>query len=689
MMTANFQLISSMKPRGDQPQAIKCITEAFQSGAKEAVLVGVTGSGKTFTMANVIQRLGKAALVISHNKTLAAQLYSEFKEFFPNNAVEYFVSYYDYYQPEAYIPHSDTYIEKDSSINDTLDRLRLASTSSVLSRPDTIIVASVSCIYGLGAPEDWQGMLIQIEKGQALEREKLIEDLVALQYERVETELKRGTFRVRGGRVDIFPSYGENPHRVDIGSEGVTDIHLLDQIHLKPLRALDRLALYPAKHFVTPPGKLEAALISIRQELEQRIKELIRDGKDLEAKRIESRTRYDLEMLREVGHCGGVENYSRHLTGREPGSTPYTLLDYFPKDYITIIDESHQTLPQVRGMFNGDFSRKKVLVDHGFRLPSALDNRPLRFDEFERKTGQVLYVSATPGPYEMARTSIHVEQIIRPTGLLDPEIDVRKSAGQVDDLIAEIKARAKKNERVLVTTLTKKMAEDLSRYLRDVGIRVNYLHSEFDAFERMEILRDLRMRKYDCVIGVNLLREGLDLPEVSLMAILDADKEGFLRSDVSLLQTAGRAARHINGRVIMYADRITGSMRRAMDETSRRRKLQTEYNRKHGIKPASIKKEIRAGIEKYQAAEELVAEVAGEDQKAYEAKTYLAFLKSRMEAAARALDFPKAARYRDEIRRFETKASEGAQQPEKSALPIQPKPRQTGGPRRRTEKKRA
>ncbi len=648
-----FELTSEMKPRGDQPQAIKRIAETFESGGKEAVLVGVTGSGKTFTMANVIARLGKPTLVISHNKTLAAQLYSEFKEFFPKNAVEYFVSYYDYYQPEAYIPHTDTYIEKDSSINDNLDRLRLASTSSVLSRPDTIIVASVSCIYGLGAPEDWQGMLIQIEKGGALDREKLIGDLVALQYERVETELKRGTFRVRGGRVDVFPSYGENPHRIDLDAERVTDIQMLDAVHLKPLRALERLALYPAKHFVTPSAKLEAALLSIRDELTQRIKELIRDGKDLEAKRIESRTRYDLEMLREVGYCGGVENYSRHLSGRAPGSTPYTLLDYFPKDYLTIIDESHQTLPQVRGMFNGDFSRKKVLVDHGFRLPSALDNRPLKFEEFERRTGQVLYVSATPGPYETARTPVHVEQIIRPTGLLDPEIDVRKTEGQVDDLIAEIKARAKKSERVLVTTLTKKMAEDLSRYLREVGIRVNYLHSEFDAFERVEILRDLRLQKYDCVIGVNLLREGLDLPEVSLVAILDADKEGFLRSAVSLIQIAGRAARHINGRVIMYADRTTDSMRHAMDETGRRRSLQAEYNRKHGITPQSIKKEIREGIEKYKAAEEFVAEAVGEDTKAYEAKTYLTYLKNRMEAAARALDFPKAARFRDEIRRIE------------------------------------
>lgn len=672
-----------MKPRGDQPQAIRQITEAFGKGAKEAVLIGVTGSGKTFTMANVISRLEKPALVISHNKTLAAQLYAELKDFFPNNAVEYFVSYYDYYQPEAYIPHTDTYIEKDSSINDTLDRLRLASTSSVLSRPDTIIVASVSCIYGLGAPEDWQGMLIQIEKEQVCDREKLIEDLVTMQYERIETELRRGTFRVRGNRVDIFPSYGENPHRIDLDSEKITGIYFLDAVHLKPLRELEKLTLYPAKHFVTPSAKLEAALVSIKQELEQRVKQLILEGKDLEAKRLESRTHYDLEMLREVGYCGGVENYSRHLTGREPGSTPYTLLDYFPKDYLTIIDESHQTLPQVRGMFNGDYSRKKVLVDHGFRLPSALDNRPLRFEEFERKTGQLLYVSATPGPYETARTSIHVEQIIRPTGLLDPEIDVRKTQGQIDDLIAEIKIRAKKAERVLVTTLTKKMAEDLSRYLREVGIRVNYLHSEFDAFERVEILRDLRLQKYDCVIGVNLLREGLDLPEVSLVAILDADKEGFLRSDVSLIQIAGRAARHIHGRVIMYADRITDSMRRAIDETLRRRTLQTEYNTKHGITPQTIKKEIREGIEKYKAAEEFVAEAVGEETRDYETKTYLAYLKSRMESASRALDFPKAARYRDEIRRIEQK--EGRTE---SVLAGRGEPASEGLPKPRRRKKK-
>ncbi len=648
-----FKLISKMTPQGDQPQAIRKITEAFQAGKKEALLIGVTGSGKTFTMANVIARLNRPTLVISHNKTLAAQLYSELKEFFPENAVEYFVSYYDYYQPEAYIPHTGTYIEKDASINDDLDRLRLASTSSILSRRDTIIVASVSCIYGLGAPEDWQGMLIQIKKGSSMDREVFIKELVALQYERVETELKRGTFRVRGGRIDIFPSYGENPHRVELEGGRILEIRILDKGHWKPMQSLERLALYPAKHFVTPSAKLEAALVSIQQELAERVKELIRNGKDLEAKRLESRTRYDLEMLREVGYCSGVENYSRHLAGRAPGSTPYTLIDYFPKDFLTMIDESHQTVPQVRGMFNGDFSRKKILVDYGFRLPSAMDNRPLKFSEFERKIGQVLYVSATPGPYEKERTPLRVEQVIRPTGLLDPEIEVRPTEGQIDDLMAEIKVRAKKSERVLVTTLTKKMAEDLSRYLREMGVRVNYLHSEFDAFERVEILRDLRMQKYDCVIGVNLLREGLDLPEVSLVAILDADKEGFLRSDVSLMQTAGRAARHIHGKVIMYADRVTDSMRRAREETVRRRTLQIKHNRKEGITPQSIKKEIREGIEKYRAAEAFVSEAVGENTKEYETKTYLTYLKTRMEASSRALDFQKAARYRDEIRKIE------------------------------------
>ncbi|HTL48215.1 MAG TPA: excinuclease ABC subunit UvrB [Verrucomicrobiae bacterium] len=650
-----FQLSSKMKPKGDQPQAIEKLVRGFQEGKKEQVLVGVTGSGKTFAMANVIAQVGKPALVICHNKTLAAQLYSEMKDLFPENAVEYFVSYYDYYQPEAYIAHTDTYIEKDSSINDNLDRLRLSATSSVLSRPDTIIVASVSCIYGLGSPEDWKGMLVRLEKGQVFDRDAFIDALIGIQYSRVETELTRGTFRVRGNRVDLYPAYGQNPERIEFDAERVTSLVLLEKIKLTPLRELDQVAVYPAKHFVTPSERMEPALEGIRLELAQRIKELTLQGKDLEAKRLESRTRYDLEMLREVGFCSGVENYSRHLSGRAPGSTPSTLINYFPKDFLTLVDESHQTLPQIRGMFNGDQARKKVLVEHGFRLPSALDNRPLRFEEFERAIGQVLYVSATPSEYELSRADQKVEQIIRPTGLLDPEIEVRATEGQIDDLIGEIKARAKKNERVLVTTLTKKMAEDLSRYLKEAGIKVNYLHSEFDAFERVEILRDLRLQKYDCIVGINLLREGLDLPEVSLVAVLDADKEGFLRSDVSLIQTAGRAARNVNGKVIMYGDKITDSMKRAMDETSRRRRIQMDYNEKNGITPATIKKEIREGIEKWNDAEEMVAEVVGESQKEYEIKSYLAYLKKRMETAARALEFDKAARYRDEIRRLEEK----------------------------------
>lgn len=659
-MNSPFKLISSMKPMGDQPEAIRKIVEGYNKGMKEQVLIGVTGSGKTFTMANVIAQLGKPTLVISHNKTLAAQLYSELKEFFPENAVEYFVSYYDYYQPEAYIPHSNTYIEKDSSINDDLDRLRLSATSSILSREDCIVVSSVSCIYGLGSPEDWQGLVIQIQKSQVMDRDQFLADLVSLQYERTEIELKRGSFRVRGNKIEVFPSYGENPHRIEFEDQTIQQILLLDRVQFKPLKELEKLALYPAKHFVTPSHRLEKAIEGIKEELAWQVKEFTRQGKDLEAKRIESRTRYDLEMLREVGYCSGIENYSRHLSGREPGSTPYTLLDYFPKDFLVMIDESHQSVAQFRGMYNGDHSRKKVLVEFGFRLPSALDNRPLKFPEFERKLNQILYVSATPSTYEMQRAQQWAEQIIRPTGLIDPEIEVRKTEGQIDDLIAEIKARTKKKERVLITTLTKKMAEDLSRYLREVGLKVSYIHSEFDAFERVEILRDLRLQKYDCVIGVNLLREGLDLPEVSMVIILDADKEGFLRSDVSLIQIAGRAARHVNGKVIMYADKVTDSMKRAMSEMSRRRTIQEAYNQKHGITPRSIQKEIREGIERYKQTEEFVAAVVGEKEEEYETKSYLSFLKGRMLTAAKALEFDKAARYRDEIRKIE--AEKGIQE---------------------------
>ncbi len=648
-----FKLVSSMRPKGDQPYAIQKLVEGFSAGKKEQVLKGVTGSGKTFTMAHVIAQLGKPTLLISHNKTLAAQLYSELKEFFPANAVEYFVSYYDYYQPEAYIPHTDTYIEKDASINEDLDRLRLSATSSILSRKDCIVVSSVSCIYGLGAPEDWQGLLVTIIKGELADRDKFLSSLISLQYERVDTELRRGTFRVRGGRIDLLPSYGQNPYRIDFGPETIEGITLLDPVKLTALREIEKLAIYPAKHFVTPGDRLEAAIVSIEQEMKEHVKLLMSEGKDLEAKRLESRTQYDLEMLKEVGYCSGVENYSRHLSGRAAGSTPYTLIDYFPKDFLVIIDESHQSVPQIRGMFNGDASRKKVLVDHGFRLPSALDNRPLRFPEFEAKLNQCLYVSATPGPYEMGRVQEVTEQMIRPTGLIDPEIEVRKTEGQIDDLIKEVRERADKSERTIVTTLTKKMAEDLSRYLKELGIKVNYIHSEFDAFERVEILRDFRLKKYDCVIGVNLLREGLDLPEVSLVIVLDADKEGFLRSDVSLIQIAGRAARHINGKVIMYGDKVTDSMKRAIDETARRRKIQEEYNRVNKITPVSIKKEIKDGIEQWKKAEEFVHDVVHESGKEYEAKNYLAFLKQRMEACARALEFDKAARYRDEIRRLE------------------------------------
>jgi len=678
MSEANlFKLASDMKPCGDQPQAIEKLLKGFKSGMKEQVLLGVTGSGKTFTMANVIAQLGRPALVLSHNKTLAAQLYSEMKEFFPENSVEYFVSYYDYYQPEAYISHSDTYIEKDASINDNLDRLRLAATSAVLSRPDCIIVSSVSCIYGLGAPEDWQNMLIAIESGETKSMDDFLIGLIRIQYERSVGEFKRGSFRVRGGKVDIFPAYSEHPLRVEFSDTKIESIWSLDPINFQPQKALPKLAIYPAKHFVTSNDRVQAAMAGIEAELIQRLRELNLQNKDLEAKRLQSRTRYDLEMLKELGYCSGIENYSRHLAGREPGSTPATLVDYFPKDFILMIDESHQTIPQIRGMFNGDFARKKNLVEFGFRLPSALDNRPLKFDEFEKKVGQVLYVSATPGPYEMGRKDQVVEQVIRPTGLVDPLVEVRKTDGQIDDLMAEIKIRAKKQERVMVTTITKKMAEDLSRYLSDLGIKVSYIHSEFDAFERVEILRDLRLNKYDCIIGVNLLREGLDLPEVSLVAILDADKEGFLRSDVSLIQISGRAARHLHGLVIMYADRVTDSMKRAMGEMDRRRKIQLQYNADNNIKPTTIIKEIRNGIEKWKKAEDLTHQVVGESDEDYRSKSYLSSLKAKMEQAAAALEFDKAAYYRDKIREFEkeqgvTESTLGSFQP---SAPMVPQPR--------------
>lgn len=646
-----FQLKSPYKTAGDQPEAIKSLVAGFKKSDQQ-VLVGVTGSGKTFTMANVIQQLQIPTLVVSHNKTLAAQLYTELKEFFPENAVEYFVSYYDYYQPEAYIARTDTYIEKDAAVNDNLDRLRLKATSSILSRPDTIVVASVSCIYGLGAPEDWMGLTLELTKGQEIPRRDLLKRLVDIQYVRSDDDFLRGNFRVRGFIVDIFPSYEKAAFRIEYHGNKIERIQKLDSETQLPCGELEKILLYPAKHFVTTGDRLKSAIVAIEEELHGRLKEMKDQGKQLEAQRLESRTRYDIEMMTEVGYCSGIENYSRHLSGRLPGSKPYTLIDYFPKPYLMIIDESHVTLPQFRGMYHGDFARKTNLVDHGFRLPSALDNRPLKFHEFEGVLSKTVYVSATPAEYELQKASNQVEQVVRPTGLIDPEIDVRPTEGQIDDLIAEIRRRVKRNERTLVTALTKRMSEDLSRYLKDVGIKTHYLHSELDAFERVEVLHDLRSQKVDCVVGVNLLREGLDLPEVSLVAILDADKEGFLRSETSLMQIAGRAARHLEGRVIFYADKITDSMQKTMDETSRRRTLQAAFNKKNGIKPSSIQKALMRGIESMKRAEEEVVSATGMNSKGYDRQNHIDHIQEKMQKAARVFDFEKAAKYRDQLRKL-------------------------------------
>lgn len=644
-----FKLVSQFQPCGDQPQAIKKISSGFCQGLKQQVLVGVTGSGKTFTMANIIANLNKPTLIISHNKTLAAQLYSEFKEYFPYNAVEYFVSYYDYYQPEAYIPHTDTYIAKDASINEDLDRLRLAATSSLLSRNDTIVISSVSCIYGLGSPEDWAGMLVQIKKGQKRKRDSFLEEIIAIQYQRDEVKLERGTFRVRGDRVDVFPSYEEKAVRIEFFGDEIDRIAIINPNDGSVELELEQLALYPAKHFVMTSDRINDALTAIDRELKERLRELEKNGKTLEAQRLESRTKYDMEMLREVGYCTGIENYSRHISGRAPGSRPFSLIDYFPDDFLLIIDESHVTVPQIRGMYNGDRARKETLVEHGFRLPSALDNRPLNFREFNSLVSQALYVSATPSEYEIKTAEQKVEQLIRPTGLMDPEIEVRPIEGQVDDLIHEVKKRAQKKERTLVTTLTKRMAEDLSRYLSDMGVRVRYIHSELDAIERVEVLKGLRQMRFDCLVGINLLREGLDLPEVSLVVILDADKEGFLRNEVSLIQTAGRAARNVNGRVIMYADTITRSMENAIRETSRRRTIQIEYNNKHKITPRSIEKAIREGIERERQSEEYMRDVVHISEDEERTRKYLNYLRQRMEEAAAMLDFDRATKLRDKI----------------------------------------
>jgi excinuclease ABC subunit B len=648
-----FELVSNYKPQGDQPKAIEKLVEGIRNGVKHQTLLGATGTGKTFTISNVIKEVNKPTLVIAHNKTLAGQLYSEFKEFFPNNAVEYFVSYYDYYQPEAYVPQTDTYIEKDASINDEIDKLRHSATSALFERNDVIIIASVSCIYGLGSPEEYRELVVSLRVGMEMERDQLLRRLVDIQYERNDIDFQRGTFRVRGDVVEIFPaSRDEHCIRVEFFGDEIDRIREVDALTGEIIGEREHVAIFPASHFVTRDEKMQIAIQNIEKELEERLKELREQGKLLEAQRLEQRTRYDLEMMREMGFCSGIENYSRHLTLRPPGSTPYTLLDYFPDDFLIVIDESHVTLPQIRGMYNGDQARKQVLVDHGFRLPSALDNRPLKFEEFEEKINQIIYVSATPGPYELEHSPEVVEQIIRPTGLLDPTIDVRPIQGQIDDLIGEIHERVKRNERTLVTTLTKKMAEDLTDYLKEIGIKVAYLHSEIKTLERIEIIRDLRMGKYDVLVGINLLREGLDIPEVSLVAILDADKEGFLRSERSLIQTIGRAARNANGHVIMYADTITNSMEIAINETKRRRAIQEAYNKEHGIVPQTVKKEIRDVIRATYAAEEQETYEAKKDYSKLtkkEREKLIANLEQEMKEAAKALHFERAAELRDLI----------------------------------------
>jgi excinuclease ABC subunit B len=646
-----FRLHSPYQPTGDQPQAIDSLVDGLQKGEKHQVLLGATGTGKTFTIANVVARVQRPTLVIAHNKTLAAQDYAEFRDFFPENAVEYFVSYYDYYQPEAYVPRHDLYIEKETETNDEIERLRLAATTALLSRRDVLIVASVSCIYGLGSPENYGKVVITLERGKTYRRTTLLRQLVDIHYERNDTELKLGTFRVRGDTLEVMPAYAESVYRFSFFGDELERIIELHPVTGEILGEPETVTIYPARHYIAEGETLRAAIADIEAEAAARIQYYKANEKPLEAERIEQRTRYDLEMLREVGYCSGIENYSRHLDRRPEGSPPWVLLDYFPPDYLLVLDESHMTVPQVRGMSSGDRSRKQTLVDYGFRLPSALDNRPLSFEEFEAHMSQTIYTSATPGPYEMQRANRVVQQIIRPTGILDPELEVRPAKGQVDDLIGEIRARLERGERTLVTTLTKRMAEDLAEYLAELGIKVHYLHSEVQTIERIEILRDLRMGKYDVVVGINLLREGLDLPEVSLVAILDADKEGFLRSDTSLIQTIGRAARHVQGKVIMYADKVTGSMQRAIDETNRRRKVQMDYNLAHGIEPVSIVKAVRDLTERLRAGAPASdkAEETRPGLSRTEAERVTHELEREMRAAAQNLEFEKAAALRDQL----------------------------------------
>ncbi len=655
----DFQLISDLRPTGDQPTAIQELAEGLDQGERFQTLLGVTGSGKTFTMANLIQHVNRPTLVLAHNKTLAAQLYSEFKEFFPRNAVEYFVSYYDYYQPEAYVARTDTFIEKDADINEEIDKLRHAATRSLLTRRDTLIVASVSCIFGLGAPEEYANTVVNLKRGMQIRRDRVLRQLIDIQYDRNDMTLTRGTFRVRGDTLEIFPAYEEIAVRIEFFGDEIDRIVDVDPLTGEILAHREDVGIYPAKHFVTNADKLKVAIKDIEQELEERLQELNDQGRILEAARLKQRTAYDLEMMQEAGYCAGIENYSMHLSRRKPGDQPSTLIDYFPDNFLMLIDESHMTIPQVRGMYGGDRSRKDVLVEHGFRLPSARDNRPLTFPEFERMIDQSILISATPGPWEYEHSSRVVEQVIRPTGLLDPAISVRETKGQIDDLLGEINMRVARNERVLVTTLTKRMAEDLADYLKEMGVRTHYLHSEVDTFERIEILRDLRLGIHDVVVGINLLREGLDLPEVSLVVVLDADKEGFLRSEGALVQTIGRAARHIDGQVIMYADKMTRSMKAAIDETYRRRGIQTAHNEAHGIEPRGIIKEIKDLSERFRAVAEEVAEYRTSEGDGHpgviaeipkgELVRMIKDLESQMKTAARELEFEKAALLRDQI----------------------------------------
>jgi excinuclease ABC subunit B len=657
----DFQLVTDYKPQGDQPRAISELVSGLNTGDKDQVLLGVTGSGKTFTMAKVIEEVNRPALILAHNKTLAAQLYHEFKQFFPNNAVEYFVSYYDYYQPEAYIPAGDLYIEKESTINDELDKLRLSATRSLFERRDAIIVSSVSCIYGLGSPEAYYGMLLLLEKGQKIKRQDITHRLVEILYERNDIDFRRGTFRVRGDVIEVYPTYDENAFRIELFGDEIDSLSQIDPLFGTVKQKYSRLPIYPKSHYVVAPDRKKTAIDNILAELADWEAQLEKEGRLVESQRIHQRTRFDLEMIKSVGFCHGIENYSRHFSGRLPGEPPPTLLDYFPRDFLIFIDESHVTVPQLHGMWHGDRSRKQNLVDYGFRLPSAMDNRPLRFEEFETRTGQIVYVSATPGPYELTKSAgVVVEQIIRPTGLVDPQVEIRPVKGQIDDLLAEIRDRAANGQRVLVTTLTKRMAEDLANYYTEVGVRCRYMHSEIETLERIKLLRDLRKGEYDVLIGINLLREGLDLPEVSLVAILDADKEGFLRSQGSLIQTIGRAARHLEGRAILYADKMTDSMQRALDETNRRREKQEAYNEEHGISPQTVIRSIDDSLatvlkadyaDLTEEAETGMPDIASQA----ELDTYIAKLETEMREAAKKFEFEKAAKLRDTVKELRTK----------------------------------